>query len=46
MCVSIVAPVGQTLMPSFGDILSPTSKNQPALSVKKLYLQNSRKVSP
>jgi len=41
-----VAPVGQTLVPSFGgDILSPTSNvGQSSLPVKTLDLQHSRKV--
>lgn len=43
-----VAPVGQTLVPSFGDMLSPMSNNQTLLTslpVKNLDLQHSRKVS-
>lgn len=44
----VVAPVGQTLVPSasFGDILSPTSSNDQSspLPVKALNLQHSRQV--
>lgn len=43
-----VAPVGQTLVPSFGDMLSPMSNNQSLLTslpVQKLDIQHSRKVS-
>jgi len=46
--LSLVAPVGQTLVPSFGDILSPTNNNQSLLSslpTKMLDLQHSRKVN-
>lgn len=42
-----VAPVGQALVPSLGDMLSPMSNNQSltSLPVKKLDFQHSRKVS-
>lgn len=43
---NIVDPVGQTLIPSFGDILAPTSNNQlpPSLPIQTLNLQHSRQV--
>lgn len=43
----IVAPVGQSLMPSFGDILSPTTNDKflsSSFSSKPVNLQYSRKV--
>lgn len=43
---NIVAPVGQTLIPSFGDILAPSNNNQLSLSlpIKTLNLQHTRQV--
>lgn len=44
--LNLVAPVGQTtLVPSFGNILSPSSSNQPSsFPVSKPTLENVRKV--